>query len=721
MATSIPDSINYARVPKISAKTKVRPEIIYPWQDSQTKISTNGVVRFSIPQKNAFWDPYSAFLKTTISLAKPLTTINYSTNAQTPLLIKSPNTTYDVQTSAKEYQKNFAASPGALPLTGFNGAVGNNTLAATSSAPNINIIGNQTKIADVCIQLDGGAKSLFQEVVLTSYNEDVERYQNIDVLLNMLDDVSFCDDDRFNRYHQGVSTSSTFQYDVWASNSISSTTGMSQVNTFGSYDKITMPTMLGTANSQTFSSDANISAASGLAQSLHNQFRSAYNSTSVTQERINLMNRMLNPYEYKAATKTFSDPLLANNNGNAYVLGVNNYQAWDSGPGFSKIFATSANEFFFTSSPVNYLKYGQPCTEQIISTDLLVPLPSAILGFLAPKDKMKLFPLHAIEQLILELRMNPNAFFTSYLGNNFDDIVWQIINIELHVNLVYFEEQFVNNTVIDTLMSTGISLDTCMWDNAVNKDILNQNQNQATALPNEILVNKGYSSMKLFMFCFLPLDYQTATCYRKNFRVSMCISNYQLRFNQDYWPSMPFQGNASTVANSPNNLEFYYALLKAFGKHHSPTCISINPSNFAICDRLLYMLPNQTVQGTDIQNLSLFNPISSTLDQEKWRARGNGQLIYQYENSVIGKSVFAVDFEESSYEYSQLSGIDTTIAKPWNILFQQTIASNTYQPDGQQIINNTTPFNRSCTLYGFAWCDVNILMKGSRLLRSGIY
>lgn len=50
---------------------------------------------------------------------------------------------------------------------------------------------------------------------------------------------------------------------------------------------------------------------------------------------------------------------------------------------------------------------------KILSTRLLVPLLSGMMGHLIPQAAWKLIPAKALSNLLIEIRMNPYAFFSS--------------------------------------------------------------------------------------------------------------------------------------------------------------------------------------------------------------------------------------------------------------------------------------------------------------------
>jgi hypothetical protein len=265
-----------------------------------------------------------------------------------------------------------------------------------------------------------------------------------------------------------------------------------------------------------------------------------------------------------------------------------------------------------------------------------------------------------------------------------------------------------------------------------------------------------------------------------------------MKFGNEYYPSLPIQGNSSTNYGSPNNFEFYYTLMQAFGKAFDVTGMLINESNFAVDNRyyygasdlaivqntidlalqcnsggafpgivaananprlspwallqmysspiintswentLQYVAPVNTnvphsnyilnynyvnaVQtlnfdgsGPAATNWMILVPASNATaynQQLAWRFMGNSQLCNYYENRLIGKALYAMDFEQADYSGGVIGGLNTTPYKPYQMILKQGAEPSQY--------------NRLSEAYVFGCCDVSYNMRGKAIYRSGI-
>lgn len=91
---------------------------------------------------------------------------------------------------------------------------------------------------------------------------------------------------------------------------------------------------------------------------------------------------------------------------------------------------------------------------RVKAVTLLVPLLSAAWGHLIPPEARKLIPAKALEKMIVEIQLNPNAFFTSGYKHDEDhdgddpidstDLIrrdWMITDISLEMDLWFYDQR----------------------------------------------------------------------------------------------------------------------------------------------------------------------------------------------------------------------------------------------------------------------------------------
>jgi hypothetical protein len=411
---------------------------------------------------------------------------------------------------------------------------------------------------------------------------------------------------------------------------------------------------------------------------------------------------------------------------------------FDQDSTYTKDFSVGTGESFFTNTPISFIQNGKPSSSAVTSLDFVLPLMSTLLGVAMPPDRYKMIPMHGFDNMTIELRQNMYAFFTSYFGTNQADREVKITKMELHVNVVYYDDIALNNAVTSLLYEgSGINIASVMWY------FVQRFEFQNGVVKKELLCNSGFDSLKLLCFGILSSDYTEATCWRKHYRLSHCISEISVRLGKTYYPSLPIKGNASTSYGggvNPDNSEFYYQLLLAFGKSDDWYSIFINQSNFAVDDRPYYFTADDVFKvSTDMTKLagatptrktwwsvlnaygSLFQGLSDNSDllnsvsdtsvigvtngQRIFRICGNSQMSYYWENKVVGKALFCIDFEQANYMPGVVGGFNTAGLKPWVIEVKQNYQSS---------------YNRGSEGYVFACCDVNYMLRGGKIFRSGI-
>lgn len=103
-----------------------------------------------------------------------------------------------------------------------------------------------------------------------------------------------------------------------------------------------------------------------------------------------------------------------------------------------------------------------------------VPLISAILGILIPPDQFQLIPAASLKNLILQISLNPYAFFTSGYSDiheadtygmqitNMQKRQWMITSFNWTWHLYTFADKEIART-LEAKLDAGIVMSSCYW------------------------------------------------------------------------------------------------------------------------------------------------------------------------------------------------------------------------------------------------------------------
>jgi hypothetical protein len=88
---------------------------------------------------------------------------------------------------------------------------------------------------------------------------------------------------------------------------------------------------------------------------------------------------------------------------------------------YSHAFAGTGYEPRFSKTyEQNVIVNGIPTKKFVTKASFCIPILSSILGVLMPKKSYKLIPMSALKDLVIELQLNPYAFFSSGYPNGVD-------------------------------------------------------------------------------------------------------------------------------------------------------------------------------------------------------------------------------------------------------------------------------------------------------------
>lgn len=307
-----------------------------------------------------------------------------------------------------------------------------------------------------------------------------------------------------------------------------------------------------------------------------------------------------------------------------------------------------------------------------------VPLFSGIFGCLMPRSSYKFLPMVALEDLVLEFRLNPFAMFTSgykiekggvflKAGDSYQlygeiPRKWRITKFEICVEMIHFDS-IINNIITTSLESEqGINFHTTSWYLGPQYSLAPGTNPSGT-----YQLNLGFESLKTLILMFLPQEYLKHTYLRKLYRINCGITSIQLRIGMELYPSLPLKGHSGTSSHYAkdylysNNNEYLISLQKSFQKfQNKDEDCAVNTNNFAVNKRFWLVEDDTQLTLPTTSDYYLFSASASN-----WLS-GYNPLIW--ENRCVGKALFCLDLESMSENDKIISGLNTLKNKPFEIL-----------------------------------------------------
>ena len=540
------------------------------------QIGSGDVVRFMPSSKDAWWDPYSAYIELTVDV--------------------------------------------------------NNNLMLDDDADQIN----------KCLQLDGSAHSFFKQLIIYHNSTELERLQHYDILMANLKDISTSVDERYSKDYEGFG--GTYS---------------------SSYFNPTMRAAFGARLN-----DGILKGVQGYKPYHDNQLYTDDNSSVNVRNNGGTETTTSHIYNYsQSGFEPFmnaTDILYSGNVADArrnYNETQQVYYIWSYLDGllqpYSPAFSNSGMEPVFSKKlKQRFLRNGFITTETITQHTFRIPLFSGIFGIGMHPKNYKLIPMKYFENLTFEFQFNEHALFSSFYNSSAAARNYNVSRLVMIVDMVEIKDPAILSN-LESDFQRGIKIPTTSW-------YLGPLQNvTAGAIPPTTQINLGFNSLRQIMFCFIPNDYTANSAYRKQYRLSMAVTSMQAKIGTDFYPPLPIRGNAGNNLGTINNYGFVQETLKCFHKQFSGTSF-INPHNFAINCR----------------------PFDHTKTDDATRKT---QWSYFEENRIIGKAIFALNFESLNYENDLLPGVDTTKTRPFELGLQY---------DGTRV------FPRNVTMYSFCHYDL---------------
>lgn len=524
---------------------------------------------------------------------------------------------------------------------------------------NTNLLDDAT-FTNKLIQLDSSMQSIFSQLIIYERSEELERIMQYDTLACILKDMSYGAIQRYSRDFEGLGGMYPYSQPQQVCGEFSNSTGSNTQKPVGVVNLVTNDLTTysdGQAGASPFAINQNFGAA-GTWTTLNWPILNQQLAPSAFLNQVGVTFGDVTQSHKEYVNNFTSSPSITDNTQNPFTVGPTSY--------FSPAFCATAWEPYFSATVLQkYLRNGFITCGTKLTATFVVPILSGIFGILMPQENYKYIPLKYFQDLVFEFQFSPYAFFTSWFTTNQASRQFQVKNMTLHAELLQpLDQGMLNN--IDAQFQNGINIATQSFYLGPLYVIT------GGAVPPTVQINLGFESLRNIFFVFMPNDFTANAAARKQYRLSMGITSMQVKIGTDYYPSLAITGNGGNNYGSANNYEFYWHLLKAFGKHLDPDNSALNPHNFAV-------------------NFRAFDPTSADTN-----ITGNAQGGFLEENRVVGKAIYALDLDSLNYEKRLLSGINTTMAKPFEI---------------QLAYDSTKVFTRPVTMYVFCHYDMVLSMS----------
>ncbi len=371
-------------------------------------------------------------------------------------------------------------------------------------------------------------------------------------------------------------------------------------------------------------------------------------------------------------------------------------------------------------------KAGRPSSHKPTTMFVSFPLLSGILGALMPRESYKYVPMFALPDLTIEIRLNPNAFFSSGYSNDVTNTItptglgdlavgktlttipnrknWKVLSFEINAKILIFQPD-ITSTIASQIDSNGLVFNTTSWYLGPQYYIADTLSASGTWH-----VNLGFESLKSLIFLYELDDYKTYSFCRKHFRVSRNLNWLQLKVGINYFPNMAIEGNAGDTidyrTNGPNN-EFLINTLKAFGKFHDTNGdTTINQSNFAINGRIYDVTRTDALLSTSSgflqANLESASGGYYSTETKSINCHTACGAPFLWENLYVGKSIYGFDLEGGCNDPTRISGLNTSKNTPFEIQIKTS-------SEGMDLTK--TWQNRPSTMKIFCFYDMLVVIK----------
>lgn len=496
-------------------------------------------------------------------------------------------------------------------------------------------------VANGTCQLDNSAASLIQTMSLIQNGVELERIDRYEVLASILNDMYYSKEQRAQRAHEG------FGFGVGETrDGHHRSVGGQIIRTFGTNDAKAAPSY----------------------------------ATNVILDNEMTANAFLG-YGPNLGVCQFDDNFAVNG-------------AETNGLTYRKQLRTSSPYFDGAGEPVLWGIKGSAGHQATMT--FCVPILSGIFGILMPAGEIKYIPMQFFPGLEMNFRLNPYAFHN--LSNVGSVRNFEITNCELFVNIIHFPPA-INASIASVVRERGLYLHTCSYYYGPSHMV------PAMSSMETYPINMSFKSLRSIMWCFIPSSYRLYGYIRELRRKALNLTAAQVRVGGDLYPTFPIGnlGSSSDSGNPATNADFIVNLYKSFGRLHDTVNDSLVTSHtFCAGNTLLpsdyTKAPATFAEGTIWNNLVKGYPVVSSVctgsysdASYKYMADvgANNYMI----NQIVPRAVYGVDLDTITSDDSVISGVNTLINKPFELLLEGR--------------NSTT---ESCELNMFLYYDMVVMI-----------
>lgn len=312
----------------------------------------------------------------------------------------------------------------------------------------------------------------------------------------------------------------------------------------------------------------------------------------------------------------------------------------------------------------------------------VLPLYSTFMGFLVQSDNYKYLPLQFLDEIELNLQLNPYCFYSIYMeGDDTTKFIgktnpwaemsrknYSIENIYLRTKFIFFEN-VIHLTLKQSLSQRGLYLHCLRFSRGATHNFFSSHDYD---------ISRQYKSLKsIFFFIFSDLyKWDIFPHIRKLNRFDGGIKSFQFRFGTQYFPPWPV-----TIDNS-NQVLFILELIKCFKRTFDPRLdVGINTfnfgdqyENFSFGTDLISFIKDNAGDNTGFYGAKV--PKDKLIDLTALTSITSATMDYcteylyelsKYIRYYSGKAIYAYEFDTVPNDDTLVSGINTIIEYPMSL------------------------------------------------------
>lgn len=551
-------------------------------------------------------------------------------------------------------------------------------------------------------QIDGSAHSFINQLIIYSKGVEIERIQEYDGLAEVLSSVTYSGEQRAARKHEGYGSKTETpikygtggqSYNPVSSGAMIERRGFTPIakDSYSYFSDEISELALGSTNSDYIKVFTNSNIPEKIRASKSQFGASGFTGgikSAIGLERADDLFSVYNSPAITGSTAQFVGHGMVTPHSAALGNGCNE-------PRFGPRLGTIAGGI---PSPVR----------QVTKQQFSIPILSGLLGVLMPRESYKYVPMGALEDVIIEIKLNKYALFSSGYNedrwsepitasfdndNPFEKVPttqisrnFRITKFELMADIILFDREITDRVMEKLDSEQGIVLHSCSWYLGPQFNIAS-----TSAATGTWQINMGFESLKSLIFYYELNDYNQYNFCRKHFRVSRNLTYLQLKIGIDYYPTLAIEGHGGCLANTfgtGNNSEYLINTYKAFNKLFDAVSDNfLNSENFALNNRVYD--PTKTGKFYDSGTKQLVNTDTALGLPGFW------------ENTSVGRAVYGLNLEGLKEEYSMMSGINTIVNRPFELNLRS---------DGINDVVNDRP----ATMYVFCYYDFIVRLTKSK-------